>query len=127
MPGGDGCKDLAWFHPAGRELADADWFDAGLRTIGMYLDGRGLRHRDRRGEVIVDDSYLLLLHAGDDAGDVHAARRRPGPTATRSCSTRACAGGAAGPGSADRRRHRAAVRSRARSCCCGSRAATQPA
>jgi glycogen operon protein len=31
----------------------------------MYLDGRGLRHRGRRGEVIIDDSYLLLLHSGD--------------------------------------------------------------
>jgi glycogen operon protein len=64
--GGDGCKDLAWFHQSGREMADPEWFDAGLRTIGMYLDGRGLRHRDARGEVIVDDSYLLILHAGDD-------------------------------------------------------------
>ena len=65
VPDGDGAKDLAWFHPSGRELGDADWQDSGLRTIGMYLDGRGLRHRDRRGEVIVDDSYLLVLHAGD--------------------------------------------------------------
>ena len=31
----------------------------------MYLDGRRLRHRNRRGEPIVDDSFLLLLHAGD--------------------------------------------------------------
>ena len=61
-------KDLAWFHPAGRELSPTDWFDSGLRSIGMYLDGRGLRHRDARGEVIVDDSYLLLLHAGDLSG-----------------------------------------------------------
>ncbi len=65
---GDGCKDLAWFHPAGHELASPDWFDGGLRSIGMYLDGRGLRHRDARGRVIVDDSYLLLLHAGDQPG-----------------------------------------------------------
>jgi glycogen operon protein len=62
---GDGCKDLAWFHPAGREFTAADWFDTRARSIGMYLDGRGLRHRDRRGQVIVDDSFLLLLHAGD--------------------------------------------------------------
>jgi len=67
VPGGDGCKDLAWFHPQGRELADADWFDSSLRTIGMYLDGRGLRHRDQRGRQIFDDSYLMLLHSGDDA------------------------------------------------------------
>jgi isoamylase len=58
-------KDLAWFHPAGREFTDDDWFDSGLRSIGMYLDGRGLRHRDRRGQLIIDDSFLLLLHAGD--------------------------------------------------------------
>jgi isoamylase len=66
VAGGDGCKDLAWFHPTGRELGDRDWFDAGLRTIGMYLDGRGLRHRGPRGELIIDDSYLLVLHSGDD-------------------------------------------------------------
>jgi glycogen operon protein len=66
--GGDGCKDLAWFHPAGREMSPEDWFDTGLRSMGMYLDGRGLRHRDRRGEVIVDDSYLLVLHSGDNDG-----------------------------------------------------------
>jgi glycogen operon protein len=66
VAGGDGCKDLAWFHANGREFTDADWHDDSLRTIGMYLDGRGLRHRDRRGRIIIDDSYLLVLHSGDD-------------------------------------------------------------
>jgi glycogen operon protein len=66
--GGDGCKDIAWFHPAGREMGEQDWFDTGLRSIGMYLDGRGLRHRGRRGEVITDDSFLLLLNAGAQDG-----------------------------------------------------------
>lgn len=64
-----GTRDLAWFHSEGRELDDADWFDTGLRTIGMYLDGRGLRHRDRRGNRIVDESFLLVLHSGDDPVD----------------------------------------------------------
>jgi glycogen operon protein len=68
VPDGDGCKDIAWFHPAGHELQEADWYDTGLRSIGMYLDGRGLRHRGRRGEMIVDDSFLLLLHSGDEDG-----------------------------------------------------------
>jgi isoamylase len=68
VAGGDGCKDLAWFHPAGRELGEDDWFDAGLRSLGMYLDGRGLRHRDARGETIMDESFLLLLHSGDADG-----------------------------------------------------------
>jgi isoamylase len=80
---GDGCKDLAWFGPSGREFTGAEWFDAGARTIGMYLDGRGLRHRDRRGELIIDESFLLLLHAADEdcdfvlPGPPWAARYRP--------------------------------------------------
>jgi glycogen operon protein len=66
VPGGDECKDLAWFHPDGREIGQSDWYDDGLRTIGMYLDGRMLRHRDRRGEPITDESYLFVLHSGDE-------------------------------------------------------------
>jgi glycogen operon protein len=62
--GGDGCKDLAWFRPDGREFAAADWFDTRRRSLGIYLDGRWLRHRDRRGEPIIDDSFLAVLHAG---------------------------------------------------------------
>jgi glycogen operon protein len=69
VTGGDGCKDLAWFHPRGHELDERDWFDSGLNTMGMYLDGRGLRHRGPRGEVIRDQSYLLLLHSGDQSAD----------------------------------------------------------
>jgi glycogen operon protein len=69
VPDGDGCKDLAWFHPGDREMTDDDWYDGGLRTIGMYLDGRGLRHRNRRGETIVDASFLLLLHSGPEPVD----------------------------------------------------------
>jgi isoamylase len=64
---GDGCKDLAWFGTDGRELADDNWFDVSLRTIGMYLDGRGLRHRGDRGEQILDRSCLVLLHSGDES------------------------------------------------------------
>jgi isoamylase len=69
VEGGDGSKDLAWFHPSGTELNDGQWFDRGLRTIGMYLDGRGLRHRGPRGELIVDASYLLILNSADGAVD----------------------------------------------------------
>jgi isoamylase len=62
-------KDLAWFHPEGREFTEQDWFDNKLRTIGMYLDGHGPRQRDARGRSITGDSYLLLLHSGDEPVD----------------------------------------------------------
>jgi glycogen operon protein len=60
----DGVKDLAWFTPAGVEMNDDDWSSPTARTLGMYLSGRGIRTRGPRGERIVDDSFLLLLHAG---------------------------------------------------------------
>jgi isoamylase len=69
VDGGDGCKDLAWFSASGSELDEGHWFDPGLRCIGMYLDGRGLRHRGPRGELIIDESYLLILNSGDDPAE----------------------------------------------------------
>jgi isoamylase len=41
----------------------------------MYLDGRGIRHRDADGRPLIDDSYLIQLHAGPDPVTVHL----PGP------------------------------------------------
>ncbi|CCG04710.1 glycogen debranching protein GlgX [Blastococcus saxobsidens] len=66
LPGTGGTRDLAWFAPAGGQLTTADWFDTGLQTVGMYLDGRGIRHRDEHGHPVLDDSYLLQLHAGPE-------------------------------------------------------------
>jgi len=75
VPGTGGTRDLAWFAPDGGQLSTANWFDAGLQTLGMYLDGRGIRHRDEHGRPVVDDSYLVQLHAGPDPVSV----RLPGP------------------------------------------------
>jgi isoamylase len=65
VAGGDGCKDLAWFDASGAEMDGGHWFHPSVQTIGMYLDGRGLRHRDPQNQMIIDDSYLLVLHAAD--------------------------------------------------------------
>jgi isoamylase len=64
----DGVKDVAWFGPSGTELVDDQWFDPSVQTLGMYLDGRGIRTRGPHGEPVVDESFLLLLHMG--ASDV---------------------------------------------------------
>jgi len=36
--GTDG-KDVTWLHPSGREMADTDWADPGLRSIAVLLNG----------------------------------------------------------------------------------------
>ena len=63
-PGVDGVKDVGWFTAEGRELTDEQWFDPSQVTLGMYLDGQGIRVPGPRGERIVDDSFLLVLHTG---------------------------------------------------------------
>ncbi len=62
-PADDGVKDLAWFTASGAEMTDSDWFARTVRTIGMYLSGEGIRTRAPRGERVVDESFLLVLHA----------------------------------------------------------------
>ncbi|MDP9183794.1 MAG: glycogen debranching enzyme GlgX, partial [Actinomycetota bacterium] len=66
----DGVKDVAWFGPSGSELVDDEWFDPSVQTLGMYLDGRGIRTRGPHGEPVVDESFLLLLHMGPEDTEV---------------------------------------------------------
>jgi glycogen operon protein len=58
----EGLRDVAWFQPDGREMAEQDWY-APSATLGMYLSGRDIPQRDARGEPLADDSFLLIVHA----------------------------------------------------------------
>ena len=78
VPGGDGRKDLAWLRADGTEMTEREWHAPDLRTLGMYLDGDGIRHRGPRGERLTDESYLLVLHAGAEDTHVRAARAAVG-------------------------------------------------
>ncbi|MFD1146708.1 glycogen debranching protein GlgX [Saccharothrix hoggarensis] len=70
-----GAPDLVWFRPDGEEMAETDWFDEGRRFLGMWIDGSNSLSRSRDGELVSDDSWLLLLHAGADPLEVTL----PGP------------------------------------------------
>ena len=60
-----GNLDIEWYRPDGGAMEDDDW-ESAPRTIGLYLEGRGIRSRDARGRPIVDDSFLLLISADPD-------------------------------------------------------------
>jgi len=68
-------SDLSWFRPDGGLMGPDDWNRHDARTLGMFLNGDQIRTRTLRGERIVDDSYLLWIHAAD--GDLEV--RLPGP------------------------------------------------
>ncbi len=65
-PTRSGEPDLVWFRPDGEPMTEDDWFDEGRRTLGMWIDGSESLSRARDGELVADDSWLLLLHAGPE-------------------------------------------------------------
>ncbi|HET7350165.1 MAG TPA: glycogen debranching protein GlgX [Marmoricola sp.] len=67
-----GPKDLAWIHPAGREMTPDDWLDAGLHVIGMFVSADPLRSPGPRGEQVRDTSFLLWVNGSPhDSPVVH--------------------------------------------------------
>jgi glycogen operon protein len=45
-------------------MTEPDWY-APAATLGMYLSGRDIPGRDERGDPVLDDSFLAVLHAGE--------------------------------------------------------------
>jgi len=61
--------DIAWVRPDGTQMQPEDWDSGFGRAIGVFLNGDGIRERDRRGEEIHDRHFFLLFNAGDEAVD----------------------------------------------------------
>ena len=59
-----GTPDLAWFAGRGEQMTPSDWAGLHTRTIGMYLSGTDIHDVDPHGGPIVDDSFLVIMHAG---------------------------------------------------------------
>ncbi|ASO21369.1 glycogen operon protein [Actinoalloteichus hoggarensis] len=60
---GDELRDLAWFTPSGDEMTEHDWDVPFGRAVTVFLNGDGIPDRDRRGERVTDDSFLLCFNA----------------------------------------------------------------
>ena len=65
-----GSVDLGWCKPDGAEMSDDDWDDAASApAVGIFLNGDAITDRDRRGQRVTDDSFLLLFNGHADAID----------------------------------------------------------
>ncbi|MFB3902065.1 MAG: glycogen debranching protein GlgX [Acidobacteriota bacterium] len=59
-----GVADIAWLKPNGEEMTDQDWTQAAIsKSLGVYLNGQALNYTDERGELIVDETFLLFFNA----------------------------------------------------------------
>ncbi len=59
-----GLKDLAWLHPDGREMTEADWREERQHALGMLIHGRATDERDERGRLAVGETVLFVLNGG---------------------------------------------------------------
>ena len=62
-----GLKDVMWWHPSGREMAEGDWQNASLKTIGMMLQGDRILRKDAAGQRIQDDTFLVIFNASHES------------------------------------------------------------
>ncbi|MEX2133444.1 MAG: glycogen debranching enzyme, partial [Acidimicrobiia bacterium] len=61
-----GTVDIAWFRSDGQEMSEEDFHTGHRRSLGMYLNGDGIRGRDLRGQHVTDDSFMVVMNANDE-------------------------------------------------------------
>ncbi len=58
-----GTLDVGWFKPDGKSMTDDDWDVGYARSLGVFLNGKGIPGHDERGSPVTDDSFILLFNA----------------------------------------------------------------
>lgn len=60
---GIGVEDIAWFNTDGREMSEENWKQDFAKTLGIFLNGKGIPTPGPRGEKILDDNFFLIFNA----------------------------------------------------------------
>ena len=66
---GKGLEDIAWFLPEGAEMSEENWNHDFAKSLGVFLNGKGLHHVGPRGEKIIDDDFYLIFNSHFEALD----------------------------------------------------------
>ena len=60
---GLGVEDIAWFLPDGTEMTDEHWSHDYAKSLGVYMNGHGLRSVGPQGEQMIDDDFYVIFNA----------------------------------------------------------------
>ena len=63
---GTNVSDIGWFTPGGVEMSDQDWQAGFAKSLGVFLNGRGIPTPNERGEQVVDDSFYVMFNASHE-------------------------------------------------------------
>lgn len=67
---GERIPDVVWLRPDGARMTPEDWDSGFGRSVGMFLNGRGIRENDRRGRPVEDVNFLVYFNSGDEPVDL---------------------------------------------------------
>ena len=63
-------------------MNEEDWDSGFGKAIGVYLNGDGIRDRDQRGQLVKDDSFIMLFDAHHEAIEFDLPPEQFGPACT---------------------------------------------
>jgi isoamylase len=66
---GTDLDDIGWFRTDGAEMDDDDWGTDHIRSLAVFLNGRGIRTPGPHGEPIIDDDVLVVFNAAPEPVD----------------------------------------------------------
>jgi glycogen operon protein len=52
-----------WFNPGGNQMTEVEWTSPSVRCLGMLLSGDATDVLNFEGELVRDDTFLLLINA----------------------------------------------------------------
>jgi isoamylase len=61
-----GLEDIGWFLPEGTEMTEENWNHDFAKSLGVYLNGKGIKSKGPKGETIIDDSFYVIFNAYHD-------------------------------------------------------------
>jgi len=70
--------DVVWLRPDGSVMQPDDWDNGFGLAVGMFLNGQGIREKDRRGQPVTDDNFLVYFNSSDDQLDIRLPDERYG-------------------------------------------------
>jgi len=64
---GERFVDIAWLTPDGELMSDEHWNSSFAKSLQIFLNGDGLASKDDRGQMVTDQSFLLMFNAHSEA------------------------------------------------------------
>ena len=59
---GSQVSDIGWFTSGGVEMSEEDWLAGFAKSLGVFLNGKGISTPSERGEPMVDESFYVMFN-----------------------------------------------------------------